>query len=74
MYKLINKLDRFNYSKAGIFTGMILGMLMLALGIYTLIANLPKKELFLTISSLITLGIGALCIGMELYRLRKMRA
>jgi hypothetical protein len=72
MVKIIERLNRFNYTKAGVVTGFILGALTAAMGVLFIGRNVGKNHLTV-FCSFATLAIGVFAICMEVYRARKMR-
>ena len=72
MSGIIDKLNKFNYTKAGVITGFILGTIMSAIGILFMVSSFKKNDGLLKCSSFVVLGIGISCIVVEIYRSKKL--
>ena len=72
MSGIIDKLNKFNYTKVGVITGFILGTLMSTIGILIMISSFKKNDGFLKCSSFVVLGLGISCIVVEIYRSKKL--
>ena len=73
MIRLINKLNQFNYTKTGVVTGLILGLMTLSMGIFFVVSYVVKKDFLSAYLSSAIGVIGIFAIAVEIYRMSKIK-